>query len=54
MPPAAPRRSLTWDPGPEMRDWQQVRIDAGIEVFFCDPHPLGSAAPADANGLLRH
>ena len=32
--PAAMRRSLTWDQGPEMRDWKQVRIDAGIDVFF--------------------
>src|SRR5204862_6458613 len=25
--PDALRRSLTWDQGPEMRDWQQVRIN---------------------------
>ena len=36
--PEALRRSLTWDQGPEMRDWKQVRLDTGIEVFFCDPH----------------
>jgi IS30 family transposase len=29
-----------------MRDWKQVHIDAGIDVFFCDPRmPPGSAAP---------
>ena len=43
--PEALRRSLTWDQGPEMRDWKQVHVDAGIEVFFCDPHAPGSAAP---------
>jgi len=29
---------LTWDQGPEMRDWKQVAIAADIEIFFCDPH----------------
>jgi transposase, IS30 family len=32
------RASLTWDQGPEMRDWKQVAVDADIEIFFCDPH----------------
>ena len=32
------RRSLTWDQGAEMRDWKQVRIDTGIEIYFCDPN----------------
>jgi len=36
--PEALRRSLTWDQGPEMRDWKQVHVDAGIDVYFCDPH----------------
>lgn len=36
--PEARRRLLTWDQGTEMRDWKQVRVDAGIEIFFCDPH----------------
>ncbi len=21
-----------------MRDWKQVAVAAGIEIFFCDPH----------------
>ena len=29
------RPALTWDQGPEMRDWEQVKIDTGTEVFFC-------------------
>ena len=28
--------SLTWDQGPEMRDWKQVSVDADIDI--CDPH----------------
>jgi IS30 family transposase len=52
--PEALRRSLTWDQGPEMRDWKQVRVDAGIEVFFCDPHaPWQRGSNENTNGLLR-
>jgi transposase, IS30 family len=36
--PETVRRSLTWDQGPEMRDWKQVAIAADIPIFFCDPH----------------
>jgi transposase, IS30 family len=52
--PDALRRSLTWDQGPEMRDWKQVRVDAGIDVFFCDPHaPWQRGSNENTNGLLR-
>jgi transposase, IS30 family len=52
--PEALRRSLTWDQGPEMRDWKQVHIDAGIDVFFCDPHaPWQRGSNENTNGLLR-
>ena len=52
--PEALRRSLTWDQGPEMRDWKQVRVDAGIEVYFCDPHaPWQRGTNENTNGLLR-
>jgi IS30 family transposase len=52
--PDALRRSLTWDQGPEMRDWKQVRIDAGIDVYFCDPHaPWQRGSNENTNGLLR-
>ena len=36
--PEAVRQSLTWDQGPDMRDWKQVRVAADIAIFFCDPH----------------
>jgi transposase, IS30 family len=52
--PAALRRSLTWDQGPEMRDWKQVHIDASIDVYFCDPHaPWQRGSNENTNGLLR-
>jgi transposase, IS30 family len=52
--PDALRRSLTWDQGPEMRDWKQLHVDAGIEVFFCDPHaPWQRGSNENTNGLLR-
>ena len=52
--PAALRRSLTWDQGPEMRDWTAVRVDAGIEIYFCDPHkPWQRGLNENTNGLLR-
>ena len=52
--PDALRRSLTWDQGPEMRDWKQIHVDADIEVFFCDPHaPWQRGSNENTNGLLR-
>jgi transposase, IS30 family len=52
--PEAVRRSLTWDQGPEMRDWKQVQVAADIAIFFCDPHkPWQRATNENTNGLLR-
>jgi len=52
--PEALRRTLTWDQGPEMRDWKQIRIASGIEVYFCDPHaPWQRGTNENTNGLLR-
>jgi len=54
MLPEALRRSLTWDQGPEMRDRKQVHVDAGIDVYFCDPHaPWQRGSNENTNGLLR-
>jgi IS30 family transposase len=48
------RRSLTREQGAEMRDWKQVRIDTGIDIYFCDPNsPRQSGTNENTNGLLR-
>ena len=52
--PGVLRASLTWDQGPEMRDWKQVSVAADIEIYFCDPHaPWQHATNENTNGLLR-
>lgn len=37
MLPEQLRRSLTWDQGAEMAQHVQLRIDTGLEAWFCDP-----------------
>ena len=52
--PDSLRLSLTWDQGAEMRDWKRVAIDAGIDIYFCDPHsPWQRGTNENTNGLLR-
>ncbi len=42
LPPAL-RQTLTWDQGIEMRDWEYVTSQTGIDIFFCDAHsPLAA------------
>jgi IS30 family transposase len=48
------RASLTWDQGPEMRDWKTSVSPPIIDIYFCDPHaPWQRGTSENTNGLLR-
>jgi len=52
--PDSLRLSLTWDQGPEMRDWKPSPSTLAIDIYFCDPHsPWQRGTNENFNGLLR-
>jgi IS30 family transposase len=48
------RRSITWDRGSEMAEWQHISMQLKAPVFFCNPHsPWQRGTNENTNRLLR-
>jgi IS30 family transposase len=52
--PEVLRSTLTWDRGSEMAAHADIAVEAGIDIYFCDPHsPWQRGSNENTNGLLR-
>ena len=52
--PSQLRRSLTWDQGSEMAEHRRFSVEAGVDVYLCDPRsPWQRGSNENTNGLLR-
>jgi transposase, IS30 family len=48
------RRSITWDRGSEMAQWQKIQLQLNTPVYFCNPHsPWQRGTNENTNRLLR-
>jgi len=48
------RRSITWDRGSELADYQRIQVELGTTLYFCDPHsPWQRGTNENTNRLLR-
>jgi transposase, IS30 family len=47
-------RSITWDRGAELADFERIQLELATSVFFCDPHsPWQRGTNENTNRLLR-
>jgi IS30 family transposase len=48
------RRSITWDRGSELADFERIQLELGTPVYFCDPRsPWQRGTNENTNRLLR-